>query len=42
LGNAKKTGIPAEIEKAQSEHDAYRDLCLKADQMSTGLCFGDL
>lgn len=42
LGKAKKRGIPEEIEKAQQEHDAYKELCLKANKMRLGVYNGDL
>lgn len=42
LGRAKNTGDKDEIERAQADHDAYKELCLKAESMSTGLTFGDL
>lgn len=36
LGAAKKSGDPEAIALAQADHDAYRDLCLEADEMSLG------
>jgi len=30
---ARKSGDPVRVEKAASEHEAYRQLCLKADEM---------
>lgn len=30
---AVKCGTPAEIEEAKRQHEAYRQLCLKADKM---------
>ena len=42
LGKAKQLGDIQAIEKAQAEHDAYRDLCLSADKMTIGLNHGDL
>jgi hypothetical protein len=33
LGKAKKAGDPAKIAEAQRAHDAYRDLCLRADRL---------
>lgn len=42
LGKAKKSGNKKAIEKAQNEHDSYRDLCLKADQMNLGCTYGAL
>lgn len=42
LGQAKKSGNLATIEKAQKEHDEYRDLCLQSDEMTTGMSVGEL
>lgn len=36
LGKAKQKGTKTEIEAAQKEHDAYKKLCLKSDEMTTG------
>jgi hypothetical protein len=33
LGKAKKSGDKERIKKAQEQHDNYRDLCLRADEM---------
>lgn len=30
---ARKSGDPALIEKATADHEAYRQMCLKADEM---------
>lgn len=37
LGDAKKSGVDEDIVKAQVGHDSYRDICLAADEVSTGL-----
>ena len=42
VGKAKKSGDPEAIAKAEAEHDAYRDACLKSDKMSLGMTHGDL
>jgi len=42
VGQAKKSNNPEELEKAEAAHDAYRDQCLAADQMSLGVRYGDL
>lgn len=42
LGRARMLGDPEEIKKAKLDHDTYRDLCLKADQMSLGVHYSDL
>ena len=36
VGDAEKTGDAALIKKAHAEHDAYKKLCLAADQMHLG------
>lgn len=33
LGQARLTGDQERINKAQVEHDAYRDICLQSDEM---------
>ena len=42
LGHAKKHGTIEDIQKAQSDHDSYRDICLAADEVSLGLTHGQL
>lgn len=42
LGRAERSGDLAQMEKARDEHDAYRNLCLSAKSMATGLAAGDL
>ena len=42
LGNAIKSGDAAEIAAAQADHDAYRDLCLKAEKIILGIPYGAL
>ncbi len=42
LGQAKKGVDQAEIASAQADHDAYKELCLKASQMSLGTTYGEL
>lgn len=37
VGLAKKSGDPEALSKAEAEHDAYKELCLKADRMSLGV-----
>lgn len=36
VGEAKKSGDQEALVKAQAEHDAYKDLCLRADRMDLG------
>ena len=40
LGQAKKSGDKVAIDIAQAEHDAYKDLCLKADRTTLGVTYG--
>lgn len=40
LGKAKLSGDETEIAAAQADHDAYRDLCLKAERMNLGIPYG--
>lgn len=42
LGKAKQSGDLETIAAAQEDHDAYRDLCLKADKMNLGIPHGSL
>lgn len=42
MADARKKGDESEIERATKIHNDYRDLCLLADEMVTGLTFGDL
>jgi hypothetical protein len=42
LGQAKKSGAQVAIDEAQARHDAYKDICLKADNMATELTWGQL
>ena len=39
---AEKSGDKEAIAKAKAEHDAYKDLCLRADRMNLGVPFGAL
>lgn len=42
LSDAEKEGDVDKINKARVKHDEYKDLCLKADRMNTGLFVVDL
>lgn len=42
LGRAKKTGDQELIKQAQAEHDAYHDICMRADELRTGETYGSL
>lgn len=42
LGQARQSGDEQQIQLAQREHDAYKELCLKADDMILGVPAGDL
>ena len=39
LGKAKKSGNIKEIKDAQKQLDDYKEICLKSDEMSTGINF---
>ena len=40
VGQAEKSGDQEAIAKAKAEHDAYKDLCLRADRMNLGVPYG--
>ena len=42
VGHAEQSGDQEAIAKAKAEHDAYKDLCLRADKMSLGVAYGAL
>ena len=42
LGQAEKSGDQDAIAKAKAEHDAYKDLCLRAGRMNLGVTYGSL
>ena len=42
LGEAKKSGDAARIAEAERRHEAYRQMCLKSDEIITGYRHGDL
>lgn len=42
LGQAEKSGDLVAIAKAKAEHDAYKEMCLKADRMTLGVPYGSL
>jgi hypothetical protein len=42
LGDAKKSGDADAIAEAQREHDDYRDLCLRADEVTLGVPYSAL
>lgn len=42
LGEARKSGDPTRIAEAEKRHEAYRQLCLKSDEMITGYKYSDL
>ncbi len=39
---AEKSGDKEAIAKATAEHDAYKDLCLRADRRNLGVPYGAL
>ena len=42
VGQAEKSGDPEVLANAKAEHDAYKDLCLRADRMNLGIPYGEL
>jgi hypothetical protein len=42
LGQARLSGDKDRIHAAKAKHDAYRDLCLEADEMVLGVSKGEL
>lgn len=42
LGEARLSGDAERIKIAQERHDAYRDICLRSDEIHTGLKVSDL
>lgn len=42
VGQAKLHGTPEELEKAQKEHDEYKELCLLSDEMTLDCSLSDL
>lgn len=42
VGQAEKSGDQEAIAKAKTEHDAYKELCLRADRMNLGVPYGAL
>jgi len=42
LGQARLSKDPEKIAKAEADHDAYRDLCLRSDEMSLDCTYGNL
>ena len=42
VGDARRSGDKKRIEAAEQAHDAYKEICLKADEMHTGYRYGDL
>lgn len=42
VGQAEISGDQEAIAKAKAEHDAYKDLCLRADRMNLGVPNGAL
>lgn len=42
VGQAEKIGDQEALAKARAEHDAYKDLCLRADRMTLGVTYGAL
>ncbi len=42
LAKAESSGDIKEIEQARNDHDQYKELCLKSNNMRIGLTWGDL
>lgn len=42
LGDARVSGDKEKIRQAQTAHDSYRDLCLRADEMSLDMTVGEV
>ena len=42
LGKARQSGDEEAIAEALKNHDAYRDACLEADELHTGMTYGQL
>lgn len=42
VADAERQGNPEAISKAVAEHDAYKELCLRADKMTIGLARKEL
>lgn len=42
LGKARLSGDPERIQIATENHDAYRDLCLRSDEMTLGCTRGEV
>ena len=42
VGQAEKSGDQEALAKAKADHDAYKDLCLRADRMTLGVPRGSL
>ena len=42
LGRARQSGDKERIKEAKRAHDVYRDMCLAADEMTTGYTYGTL
>lgn len=41
VGKANKRGNKEEIEKVEREHNAYKELCLRAKEVSLGISKGE-
>ena len=42
LGKAKLSGDKEAIKKAHKEHDAYKKICMEADEVSLHCTYGDI
>jgi len=42
VGDARRSGDKERLAEAERAHDAYKEICLKADELHTGYRYGDL
>lgn len=42
VGDAKRSGDKQRLADAERAHEAYKEICLKADELHTGYTYGDL
>ena len=42
LGKAEQSGDKEAIDKARIAHNEYKEICLNADELTTGLTYGEL
>lgn len=42
VGDAKRSGDEQRLAQAERAHNAYKEICVKADELHTGYTYGDL